>query len=69
MLKVGMKWMALARVDTLNFFIPQTFEQHMKVAWSPTMEVQFIHLEGNLLIFSLFNAFAWMIGCGSFDSM
>ena len=33
--KEGIKWLALARVHTGNFFSPQTFEQHMKVAWSP----------------------------------
>ena len=31
--KVGMKWLALAKVHTSNIFSPQTFEQHMKVAW------------------------------------
>jgi transcription termination factor Rho len=30
--KEGIKWMALARVHTANFFSPQTFEQHMRVA-------------------------------------
>jgi hypothetical protein len=28
--KEGLKWMALARVHTSNFFSPQTFEQHMR---------------------------------------
>jgi hypothetical protein len=28
-LKEGIKWMALARVHTTNFFSPQTFEQHL----------------------------------------
>jgi hypothetical protein len=45
----GLKWMALARVHTSNFFSPQTFEQHMKVAWSPARDVQFQHIEDNLL--------------------
>jgi hypothetical protein len=30
--KEGMKWMALARVHTENYFSPQTFEQHMRIA-------------------------------------
>jgi hypothetical protein len=46
--KEGIKWMALARVHTTNFFSPQTFEQHMRVAWSPAKEVKFIALEQNL---------------------
>jgi hypothetical protein len=33
--KEGLKWFALARVHTENYFSPQTFEQHMMVAWSP----------------------------------
>jgi hypothetical protein len=37
--KEGLKWMALARVLTSNFFSPQTFEQHMRVAWSPAREI------------------------------
>jgi hypothetical protein len=56
----GLKWMALARVHTSNFFSPQTFEQHMKVAWSPAREVQFQHLEGNLLIVQCFCLGDWM---------
>jgi hypothetical protein len=31
-LKEAIKWMALARVHTMNFFSPQTFEQHMRLA-------------------------------------
>ena len=46
--KEAMKWMALARVHTLNFFSPQAFEQHMRVAWSPAKEVKIQHLEENL---------------------
>jgi hypothetical protein len=39
--KQGLKWMALARVHTTNVFSPQTFEQHMKIAWSPARDIQF----------------------------
>jgi hypothetical protein len=39
--KEGIKWMALARVHTTNFFSTQTFELHMRVAWSPAREVFF----------------------------
>jgi hypothetical protein len=46
--KEGIKWMALVKVHTANYFSPQTFEQHMCVAWSPAKEIQFQHLEGNL---------------------
>jgi hypothetical protein len=46
--KEGMKWMALARVHTSNFFNIQTFEQHMITAWSPAKEVKFHALEVNL---------------------
>jgi hypothetical protein len=46
--KEGIKWMALARVHTDNFFSPQTFEQHMRFAWSPAKEVIFHALEENL---------------------
>jgi hypothetical protein len=46
--KEGIKWMALARFRTTNFFSPQIFEQHMCVAWSPTMEVKITALEHNL---------------------
>jgi hypothetical protein len=42
------KWMALAKVHTTNFFSPQTFEQHMRVAWSPAKEIQFYQIEANL---------------------
>jgi hypothetical protein len=45
--KEGMKWMALARVHTTNFFSSSTFEQHMRVAWSPAQDVTFQHIEGN----------------------
>jgi hypothetical protein len=46
--KEGMKWFALARVHTENYFSIQTFEQHMKVAWSPAQEVKIKTLEQNL---------------------
>jgi hypothetical protein len=46
--KEGLKWFALARVHTENYFSPQTFEQHMKVAWSPAQEVKIKPLEQNL---------------------
>jgi hypothetical protein len=35
------KWMALVKVQTSNFFSPLTFEQHMRTAWSPDKEVIF----------------------------
>ena len=44
----GMKWLALARVHTSNMFSVQTFEQHMRNAWSPAREVKFSALEENL---------------------
>jgi hypothetical protein len=56
----GLKWMALARVHTTNFFSPQTFEQHMMVAWSPAREVQFQHLEGNLFTVQCFCLGDWL---------
>jgi hypothetical protein len=31
--KEGVKWLALARVHTSNYFSSQTFEQHMTMAW------------------------------------
>jgi hypothetical protein len=43
--KQGMKWTALARVHTANSFSSQTFEQHMRVAWSPAQEIIFTPLE------------------------
>jgi hypothetical protein len=43
-----MKWMALARVHAANPFSPQTFEQHMRVAWSPAKEIIFTPLEDKL---------------------
>jgi hypothetical protein len=46
--KEGIMWMALTKVHTANFFSLQTFEQHMRIAWSPAKEVQFHHIEGNM---------------------
>jgi hypothetical protein len=46
--KEGMKWFALTRVHTRNYFSFQTFEQHMKVYWSPSKEVKIKALEPNL---------------------
>jgi hypothetical protein len=46
--KEGIKWIALARVHTRNYFSPQTFKQHMRIAWSPTKEVKFQAIEKNL---------------------
>jgi hypothetical protein len=43
-----MKWFALARVHTENFFSPQTFEQHMRIAWSPAKKVKIKPIEANL---------------------
>jgi hypothetical protein len=58
--KQGMKWMALARVHTSNFFSPQTFEQHMKIAWSPAKEIRFEHIEGNLFSVQCFCLGDWL---------
>jgi hypothetical protein len=44
--KEGMKWTALARVHTANPFSPQTFEQHMRVAWSPAKEITLYSARG-----------------------
>jgi hypothetical protein len=52
--KEALNWMALLRVHTSNYFSPQTFEQHMKIAWSPARDVQFQHLEGNLFTVQCF---------------
>lgn len=46
--KAGIKWLALPRVHTSNYFSPLTFEQHMRTAWSPAKEVIFKALEENL---------------------
>jgi hypothetical protein len=42
--------MALAPVYTVNFFRPQTFEQHMRIAWSPAKEVKFRPLDDDMFI-------------------
>jgi ribosome-binding ATPase YchF (GTP1/OBG family) len=44
----GIKWMALARVHTTNYFSAQTFLQHMVTSWSLTKEVKFRALENNI---------------------
>jgi hypothetical protein len=48
--KEGIKRMALARVHTSNYFSLLTFEQHMRMAWSPAKEVILQDLEPNLFI-------------------
>uniref|UniRef100_A0ACD6A4J7 Uncharacterized protein n=1 Tax=Avena sativa TaxID=4498 RepID=A0ACD6A4J7_AVESA len=58
--KEGIKWMALARVHTIKNFSPQTFEQHMRVAWSPAREVKFNHHEGNLFTIQCFCLGDWL---------
>jgi hypothetical protein len=58
--KEGLKLMALARVYTSKKFSPQTFEQHMRVAWSPARDVQFQHLEGNLFSVQCFCLGDWL---------
>jgi hypothetical protein len=56
----GIKWMALARVHTTNYFSAATFEQHMKVAWSPAREIIFQHIEGNLFTVQCFCLGDWI---------
>jgi hypothetical protein len=58
--KEGVKWMALARVHTSNLFSPQTFEQHMKTAWSPARDVQSHHIEENLFTIQCFCLGDWL---------
>jgi hypothetical protein len=58
--KEGIKWMAIARVHTLNYFSPQTFEQHMRVAWSPAKEVKFTALKENLFTIQCFCLGDWL---------
>jgi hypothetical protein len=58
--KEGIKWMALVRVHTSNYFSPQAFEQNMKVAWSPAKEVRFQHLEENLFTVQCFCLGDWI---------
>jgi hypothetical protein len=52
--------MAIARVHTSNYFSPQTFEQHMQVAWSPAKEVKFTALEENLFTIQCFCLGDWL---------
>jgi hypothetical protein len=58
--KESVKWMALARVHIQNYFSSSTFEQHMKVAWSPAKEIKFHHLEGNLFTIQCFCLGDWL---------
>jgi hypothetical protein len=46
--KEGMKWMALCRFHRTNFFNPQMFEQHMRVAWSLAKATKITPLKDNL---------------------
>jgi hypothetical protein len=59
-LKEGIKWMALAKVHTMNYFSPKSFEQHMRVAWSPAKEVKFTALEENLFTIQCFCLGDWL---------
>jgi hypothetical protein len=52
--------MALTRVHTTNVFSPQTFKQHMNIAWSPARNIQFQHLEGNLFTVQCFCLGDWL---------
>jgi hypothetical protein len=54
------KWMVLAKVHTTNFFNLQTFEQHMRVAWSPAKEIQFHQIEENLFSVQCFCLGDWL---------
>jgi hypothetical protein len=58
--ELTIKWMALAKVHTSNFFSPQTFEQHMIIAWSPGKEVRFNHIEGSLFTVQCFCLGDWL---------
>jgi hypothetical protein len=58
--KKGIKWLALARVHTTNFFSHQTFEQHMKTAWSPAKEVTIKALEANLFTIQAYCLGDWL---------
>jgi hypothetical protein len=58
--KEGLKWMALARVHTTNYFSASMFEQHMRVAWSPAQEIRFQHIEGNLFTVQCFCLGDWL---------
>jgi hypothetical protein len=58
--KEGIKWMALVKVHSMNFFSPQTFEQHMRIAWSPAREVKFRSLENSLFTIQCFCLGDWL---------
>jgi hypothetical protein len=58
--KEGLKWLALAKVHTSNFFSPLTFEQHMRTAWSPAKAINFTPLENNLFIVQCFCLGDWL---------
>jgi hypothetical protein len=58
--KEGVKWMALVRVHATNYFSPQSFEQTMRIAWSPAREVKFQHLEANLFTIQCFCLGHWI---------
>jgi hypothetical protein len=58
--KEGIKWLALARVHTTNFFSHQTFEQHMKTAWSPAKELTIKALEANLFTIQAYCLGDWL---------
>ena len=54
------KWMALAKVHTTNPFSTQTFEQHMKNAWSLAKDVDINHIEGNMFSIQCFCLGDWL---------
>jgi hypothetical protein len=56
----GIKWMALVKVHTMNYFSSQTFEQHMRVAWSPAREISFRSLENNMFTIQCFCLGDWL---------
>jgi hypothetical protein len=58
--KEGIKWSALARVHTTNFFSHQMFEQHMKTTWIPTKEVTIKALEANLFTIQAYFLGDWL---------
>jgi hypothetical protein len=58
--KLGIKCISQAKVQTTNFFSPQTVEQHMKITWSREKESDFNHLEGNLFPVQCFYLGDWL---------
>jgi hypothetical protein len=58
--KEGVKWMALVRVHASNYFSPQSFEQTMRIVWSPAREVKFQHLEAKLFTIQCFFLGDWI---------